>query len=94
MFRCNETNGNGFFIRFANGYRISVQFGANTYCENYNKEGKFLESKDAEVAVVSPNGSFVKIEGQGDTIIPNVTPNELLDIMNKVAQLTDFYPNI
>jgi len=56
------TQQKGFQLELANGYTVSVQFGAGNYCENYNTEfaaprnAAFWNSKDAEVAVFSSVG--------------------------------------
>ena len=46
MFKCNKKNGNGFFIKFENGYEVSVQFGDGTQSDNCEKNNSemFLSS--------------------------------------------------
>ena len=71
MFKINE--GKGFFVQFANGYSISVQFGYGAYCDNRfgmndnfdwknfaENERKLGEkgSGTAEIAVMKPDGEF------------------------------------
>lgn len=92
MFSCNEINNSGFIIKFNNHFKISVQFGAGTYSDNFSQTGKSLSSKTAEVTITSPNGSYVNL--YENEIMKNVTPEQLVIIMNQVSQLTDFYPNI
>lgn len=96
MFRCNKKNGNGFFIKFENGYEVSVQFGDGTYSDNCEKNNSemFLSSKTAEVAIFSPYRSFIKLDDQDSDVISNVKPNHLLEILLKVSQINDFYPQI
>ena len=41
------TQGKGFHMTFANGWTVSVQWGAGNYCQNYNarpSEGLYTES--------------------------------------------------
>jgi hypothetical protein len=71
----NEYN-NGFHITFENGYTISVQFGKG----NYSDQGKTT----AEVAAWDPDGEWVKLSDT-DEIIGWCTPNEVLEIMNQIA---------
>ena len=54
----------------------------------------FLSSKTAEVAIFSPYRSFIKLDDQDSDVIPNVKPNHLLEILLKVSQINDFYPQI
>ena len=69
------TAGKGFFIQFANGYSLSVQFGYDNYCSNrwdkeFNpnnwaaRERKLGEkgSNTAELAIRDPDGNFTEKE--------------------------------
>lgn len=71
-FRCCRNQ--GFQVSFSNGWLISVQFGNWHYCSNKGKGATDLksfmeqplgdyESSDAEIAVLSPSGDFVKPDG-------------------------------
>jgi hypothetical protein len=76
------TRGQGFQIRFKNGYRISVQFGINHYCSNRFKRNKeadseFWESKTAEIAILSPSG-FHRPSEWGDDVHGHCTPDEVV----------------
>jgi hypothetical protein len=62
----------GFFIRFNNGYEVSVQFG--TY--NYSDNGKTT----AEVAVFDPEGGLVKL-GEHDEVRGRVTPERVAELI-------------
>ena len=62
----------GFFIRFNNGYEVSVQFG--TY--NYSDNGKTT----AEVAVFDPKGELVKL-GEHDDVLGRVTPERVAELI-------------
>ena len=59
----------GFFMKFQNGYQISVQFGSGNYCLNSlklldeNKQSIFAKCKDCETAIFKPNGKFLKYKG-------------------------------
>ena len=87
MFRISQ--GKGFSIEFANGYRVSVQFGPGNYCEHYDRDigqdeiacGK-EGSADAECAVFAPVlGMIQGPEFDGDTVRGRMSPKEVLDLM-------------
>lgn len=84
MFRI--TNGKGFHITFVNGYTVSVQFGEGNYCAvRYGKDGD--DSPNAEVAAWQERDSgWVKL-GENDDVIGWQTPDQVLEIMNKIATL-------
>jgi hypothetical protein len=93
MFRI--TKNSGFQITFKNGYTISVQFGPANYCDNYDCEiGKDevacgrKGSKNAECAVFTADGTFIKNPISGDDNVSSYsTPEEVLSLMNWVAGL-------
>lgn len=62
----------GFFIRFNNGYEVSVQFG--TY--NYSDNGQTT----AEVGVFNPKGELVKL-GEHDDVLGRVTPEKVAELI-------------
>jgi len=62
----------GFFIRFNNGYEVSVQFG--TY--NYSDNGQTT----AEVAVFDPEGDLVKL-GEHDEVLGRVPPERVAELI-------------
>ena len=56
------TDKKGFQMTFANGYTVSVQFGAGNYCDNRNDFGCSeveCASNNAEVAIWDVNGEWV-----------------------------------
>lgn len=67
----NQT-ANGFYMRFGNGYEISVQFGQVNGCD----QGKTT----AEVAVFDPEGQFVQL-GENDDVLFNVTPERVAELI-------------
>jgi hypothetical protein len=64
--------GKGFYIRFGNGYEISVQFGQVNGCDG----GKTT----AEVAVFDPEGQFVRLSDDDD-VLYNVTPERVAELI-------------
>lgn len=63
------TDSKGFQMTFLNGVTLSVQFGPANYCENKNNEDfdaprktSRWQSKNAEVAILLPNGNFYQIQ--------------------------------
>lgn len=69
------TDGKGFQMTFDNGVTLSVQFGPANYCEHHGsldfdeprKRGVW-KSKNAEVAILLPNGDFYPIQEHDDVI--------------------------
>ena len=60
----------GFFMKFKNGYKISVQFGSGNYCSNSLipigkdiEESVFGKCMNCETAIFKPNGKFLKYKG-------------------------------
>lgn len=88
------TNGKGFRVTFENGWALSVQFGNVNYCENranfrviYKDDAEYgnIESPNAEIAIINPNGELEYIAAVQDTVKGYVSPAEMLRIMNDVA---------
>lgn len=86
MFKCYKADGNGFRMRFKNGYEVSVRFGNENYCDNYGIGGKFLVSHNAEIIVMSPDGQLVELDEE-NSFLANQTPEDLAEIMNKYANM-------
>ena len=94
----NFLSGNncGFQMTFANGYRISVQFGPYHYANKDGKriDGSFQDSKlsdyweadSAEVAVFNPRGKFVRL-GDSDDVIGWQSPNQVADLIAKYSAI-------
>lgn len=82
-------DGKGFALEFDNGYKVSVQWSAAHYCDNRRKDwrGDSLSDRcdDAEVAVIAPDGEFIKLD-EFDDIIGFVTPDKLVRILSAVQQ--------
>jgi len=87
----------GFSITFNNGYRVSVQFAPSNFCENYSlstdpvtvreEPTKFNSSSNAEVAVLAPNGNFVRMyRNQIDDVMYEVSPDLLSRIIQRVSE--------
>jgi hypothetical protein len=65
------THGSGFQMTFENRVTLSVQFGPGNYCDCENRSTYDLnaprntghwKSKNAEVAILLPNGDFYQIQ--------------------------------
>lgn len=97
------TRGKGFRIEFENGWKISVQFGYDNYCENRDvlrgvdvmesatwvqglAAAKDVSSKDAEIAVIDPDGNFCPTALNNDDVEGWCSPERVLQVMNWVAQ--------
>lgn len=95
------TRGKGFHITFANGWGISVQFGIGNYCENRNHisdpfpsdygkaelEAGERGSASAEIAIMNPEGDLVHQDDWDDSVKGWVTPDDVLEIMNRISKL-------
>jgi hypothetical protein len=62
----------GFFVRFNNGYKVSVQFGAWLHCDR--------GETTAEVAVFDPEGDLVKLAENND-VLGRVSPEKVAELM-------------
>ena len=88
------TQGKGFHMTFANGWTVSVQWGAGNYCPNYNarpSEGLYTESAyEAMQRKLGAEGSPVAEagwwKGSGDVEVSGfMTPDEVLALMVELA---------
>jgi len=87
------TQGKGFQITFENGYTVSVQFGVHNYCERQKLSSTYLtemgeefwESKNAEIAVIDPDGNFLQIT-PCDTVDGHKEPHEVAELIYMVSQ--------
>lgn len=85
----------GFYLTFANGWTVSVQFGWGNYCEHHDDYPDDLrytragaESVDAEVACWPRSGSCAPLPG-GDSVAGWCSTAEVLALMNAVAALPE-----
>ena len=73
----------GFFIRFKNGYEVSVQLGSYNYSDN--------GQTTAEVAVTDPNGDFVPLVGrfawQKDDVLGYATPEQVAELIFEYSMI-------
>jgi len=83
--RYDEKLWRGFHMTFDNGYTLSVQWGYGNYCENRHQARD--ESVTAEIAVIKPNGDFMRLEGEGDDVVGWQTPDDVAQLMAYVAGL-------
>lgn len=91
-----STSGNkGFTITFANGNKISVQWGPMNYCEPTHPQGRsaphdepmkndFWKAETVEVAAFDKDGNWHNFFGH-DQVIGWQTPEQVLEFMNFVA---------
>lgn len=92
-----RTDKGHFYITFDNGYILSIFNGFGSYSENHfnhelHKTHEYLPiaSKDCEIAIIY-EGELVtnNVLQCGDNVKGYVTPNELVEIINKVSKLGD-----
>jgi len=87
------TQNKGFRITFDSGWTVSVQWGVFNYCEHsqsgyrHGTEAKqdYWASCDAEVAVIDPNGEFIPVDNESDTVKGYCTPAEVAAIIAATA---------
>lgn len=89
-FNNTPNNGKGFRMTFDNGLSLSVQWGTMNYCDNNSMRRDVNDSScaNAEVAVWDQNGKWmtkVFIPGLMDDVAGYLTPNDVSDLMSKVA---------
>jgi hypothetical protein len=81
-------------MTFANGYTVSVQFGAFHYCSARDlnvpydawKQGSDTHMCDtAEVAIMHPDGSFVRFDKSDDDVRGHTDPDTVAKIIAWVA---------
>lgn len=87
------------WITFENGYTISIFNGFGSYSENHFNHKLFekmqdldfqdrCDSKDCEVAIIHKDLGFVtkSFLESDDSVVGFVSPDELVDIINKVKE--------
>lgn len=91
------TAGKGVHIAFANGYKVSVQWGPGNYCDHHHAPFDRMRteacgaegSTTAEVAVFDPRGEFVQPDipewDSGDDVCGWRTPEQVLAIQQWAA---------
>jgi hypothetical protein len=93
----SNTQGKGFGITFANGWKVSVQWGPGNYGENYmgdfsewmNKPcgSSYIQSRTAECAVFSPDGEFFPWWGKRNGDIKGyMTADEVAKLISAVSR--------
>ena len=86
----------GFQIKFANGYVLSVQFGAFNYCSNKDNTrrnnfvlgavtDKYSKCDNCETAIIKPNGRFLKYKG--DDVQGWQTANDVAEAITFINSL-------
>lgn len=88
-----ELAGHGFQITLKNGYTISVIFGFGTYSDNRDKpmqlmfkHAERLESTNAEIAVLKPNGKFLKMD-KYDLVVGWQSVDDFLKLVKKIEEM-------
>lgn len=74
-FELKTEHGKGFWITFANGYTVSVQFAKPPH--SYSDGGKTT----AEVAVIEPDGHTLVRLREHDDVIGHATPEKVAELM-------------
>jgi len=83
----------GIRISFENGYMVSVMYGTGIYCSCRDSKNLIDESSnlprcaDAEVAIIDPNGAFLKFESSDDEVKGFVSPDRLAKILSWVSTI-------
>lgn len=82
-----STRGQGFHVAFANGWRVSVQWGPGNYCQNKAMTDAEVEavpfpglqSTNAEVLVISGVGKYEPVKGW-------MSPEDVAALLARVAK--------
>lgn len=76
---------NGFQITFENGYTVSVMFDEHNYCSN-RTSGIYVRGEciNAEVAIFTPNGGTVPVDGD---VAGWASPERVAELIGIAAQL-------
>lgn len=75
-----KTGIRGIWLTFSNGYKISIQFGAGTYSDNYDcdcfdfdtmqpNDKIPLESTTVEIGITNPQGELIQVDENHDIVI-------------------------
>lgn len=91
------TQGKGLQMTFANGWTVSVQFGAENYCDNYHAPSPInsnyqnncgeMGSDTAEIAAW--NSAGVWYDFGHNAVKGYVTPNEVAEFITMIAERKD-----
>lgn len=81
----NNMGRRGLYMKFNNGYTISIQFGDGTYSDNHNCEFDFekinsntpMFSKTVEIAVFGKDGEMVQLPNINDIVAGYQSIDEL-----------------
>lgn len=83
---CERPYINGFLMTFNNGLKVSVQFGAASYCDRVkHPDGDFATT--AECAVIDPNDEFVRMTGWEEDVKGWMTTEDVLNLMLEVHSI-------
>jgi len=86
------TDANGFYMTFANGYTVSVQWNPGNYVSDRSgNNGEHRESGNAEVAAWDGQGDWVPL-GDNDDVVGWQTADDVAAIMAKVAAMEALVP--
>ena len=91
MFNINDNK--GFSVTFENGYTVSVQFGPGNYgsnrTETYDTAMNVPQAAAlVETALISPDGEFVKYDGDDVQAYRNTA--EVLALLNYAAAISNY----
>jgi hypothetical protein len=85
------TKGSGFQMTFENGWTVSVQFSAMSYCDNrnsffdYESDEVKKECKNAEIAAWDSSGTWYSFEC--DTVKGYCSTDEVADFILKIKNM-------
>lgn len=83
----------GFQIEFANGWKISVQFGLSDHCANWDAAfptpSVVGQCEDAEIAIIHKSGAWPDFADTGEGIKGWVKPDDVLKYMMWASRLAD-----
>ena len=90
------TQGKGFHMTFANGWTVSVQWGAGNYCQNYNAHPSDKSERGYEAMQRKLGAAGVPVaevgwwKGSGDVEVAGyMSPDEVATLMVELAARKD-----
>lgn len=89
------TQGKGFHLTFANGWTVSVQWGAGNYCDNYGSRDYAApapSSRTAEVAAWDADGTWLSFGSAYHTVEGYKTTDEVVNFIANIAGLPASLP--
>ena len=81
----------GFYMKFENGFMVSVQWSSINYGDHYATGKKLPEevsySLEVEIAIINPEGELMEINAVDDSVVAYIGADEVAEYMHRVSNL-------